>query len=129
MSGRILAGFLLVLLLMVAGAAEPTRVVQAEEILKKIELGQPVEYDNVIMEGDLDLRGLNLPRVPLKRTLYEKRSTQLPDYEVIVASPISITNSLIEGSVIFKGANFQRAANFGWTKFNPNLPKSSGAQV
>jgi len=50
------------LLMTIAGAAEPTRVVQAEEILKKIELGQPVEYDNVIVEGDLDLSRLNLPR-------------------------------------------------------------------
>ena len=70
MSLRILVGFLAVLLMMVAGAAEPTRVVQAEEILKKIELGQPVEYDNVIVEGDLDLSGLDLPRVPVKRTWY-----------------------------------------------------------
>ena len=51
LNGRILAGFLAVLLMIVAGAAEPTHVVQAEEILKKIELGQPVEYDNVTIVG------------------------------------------------------------------------------
>jgi len=72
LSGRILAGFLVVLLMMVAGAAEPSRVVQAEEILKNISLGLPVEYDNVIVEGDLNLTGPNLPRVPVKRTFIFK---------------------------------------------------------
>ena len=72
MSGRILAGFLAVLLMMVAGAAEPTRVVQAEEILKKIELGQPVEYDDVTVVGDLNLSSLNLQRLPVERTWDEK---------------------------------------------------------
>ena len=32
-------------------------VVQASEILAKIERGEPVEYDNVIVDGDLDLSG------------------------------------------------------------------------
>ena len=118
MSGRILAGFLAVLLMMVAGAAEPTRVVQAEEILKKIELGQPVEYDNVIVVGDLDLSGLNLTKVPVKRThMDETHHVGLPDYEIIVASPISITNSVIQGSVNLNGTAFQNATNFQGTKF------------
>jgi hypothetical protein len=99
LSGRILAGFLAVLLILaMPGAAEPTRVVQAVEILKKIELGQPVEYDNVTIVGDLDLSGLNLPKVPVERTEDEKY-WDLPDYGLVVSSPIVITNSVIKGSV------------------------------
>jgi hypothetical protein len=115
-SGRILAGFLAVLLMMVAGAAQPTRVVQAEEILKKIELGLPVEYDNVIVEGDLDLSELNLTRVPVERTEDEKYEG-LADYEVVVTSPIAIRKSLIKGSLNSDGANFKSKTDFYGTTF------------
>jgi hypothetical protein len=117
LSCRILAGFLAVLLMMVAGAAEPTRVVQAEEILKKIELGQPVDYDKVIIVGDLDLSGLDLPRVPLKRTWYQMNVLSIPDYEIVVTSSMSIRNSVIKNSVIIKSAVFQNKTEFTGTIF------------
>ena len=117
MSGRILAGFLAVLLMMVASAAEPSRVVQAEEILKKIELGQPVEYDNVIVEGELDLRGLNLTRMPVERVWYEEFLLGLPNYYVIVSSPITIRNSIIKSSVSLNGCVFQNEVKFLGTIF------------
>ena len=52
-----LALIILLLLLLPAGArdGEGMRVVPAQEILDKIERGEPVEYDHVIVEGDLDL--------------------------------------------------------------------------
>lgn len=112
MSGRILAGFLAVLLMMLAGAAEPTRVVQAEEILKKIELGQPVEYDNVTVVGDLDLSGLDLRRVNIKRTY-----SGLPNYQTLVISPIRITNSVIRDSIDFNATFFQNVTDFNGTRF------------
>jgi len=115
-SGRILAVFLAMLLMTIADAAEPTRVVQAEEILKKIELGQPVEYDNVIVEGDLDLSGLDLPRVPVKRTFIEKL-LRLPDYYTLVVSPIRLTNSVIRDSIDFNSTFFQNVMDFSGTRF------------
>ena len=102
--------------MMVAGAAEPTRVVQAEEILKKIELGQPVEYDNVIVEGDLDLRGLNLTMVAAKQSNLEK-FLGLPNFGILVISPISISNSLIKGSFSLNKTVFQDVTYFFGTKF------------
>lgn len=47
--------FIINLLCMTAEDPEGERleVVQAEKILAKIEKGEPVEYDNVIIEGDL----------------------------------------------------------------------------
>jgi hypothetical protein len=140
LSGRILAGFLVVLLMMVAGAAEPTRVVQAEEIRKKIELGQPVEYDNVIVEGDLDLSGLNLTKMKVKREGIQSKDHWLPKNETLVSSPIAIINSKIfdvidfkstrfqedilfsgtvfEGPVIMRGSNFYKLSEFDDTTFN-----------
>ena len=43
------------------GASDSRQAVQASEILAAIERGEPVEYDNVIVEGDLDLSGQDLP--------------------------------------------------------------------
>jgi len=34
-------------------------MIKAEEILEKIEKGKPVEYENVIIYGDLDLHSLD----------------------------------------------------------------------
>ena len=52
-----LALIILLVLLHPAGAREEEgmRVVPAQEILDRIERGEPVEYDHVIVEGDLDL--------------------------------------------------------------------------
>ncbi len=116
MSGRILAGFLAMLLMILAGAAETTRVVQAEEILKKIELGQPVEYDNVTVVGDINLSGLDLPKVPVQRSWLET-SMGLPDYEIPILSSINIANSVIEGSIDLNGTVFQNVALFNGTRF------------
>jgi len=46
-------------------------VIQASEILAKIERGEDVEYDDVIVEGDLDISGLELPTKHVERTNYE----------------------------------------------------------
>ncbi|MCK9441158.1 MAG: pentapeptide repeat-containing protein, partial [Methanothrix sp.] len=117
--GRILVLSLIALLFLpLAAQAEPSRVVPAEEILKKIEMGQPVEYDNVIIVGDLDVSALNLTKEPVQRTYYETFYLDLLDYEMIVASPISITNSRIEGSVNLNGTILQNVTSFQNTTFD-----------
>jgi len=55
----ILASILATLLLAVGvshGVLDSREVVQASEILAKIEIGEPVEYDNVIVEGIREMR-------------------------------------------------------------------------
>ena len=49
-------------------------VIQASEILAKIERGEDVEYDGVIVEGDLDISGLELPTEHMDRTEGEKQN-------------------------------------------------------
>jgi hypothetical protein len=128
------------LFLVQAVQAEPSKVVQAEEILKKIELGQPVQYDNVTIVGDLNISNLELLKVFVARTYVEKEYHSLTENAKLVVSPINITgclilgslnlngtvlqenltceNTKIEGSVYSTGAHFQQAASFYHTKFN-----------
>ncbi|MCR3884530.1 MAG: hypothetical protein NUK54_09175, partial [Methanothrix sp.] len=47
-------------------------VIQARDILAKIERGEDVEYDGVIVEGDLDITELELPTEYVYRTEDEK---------------------------------------------------------
>ena len=98
--GRILVLSLIALLfLALAVQAEPSRVVQAEEILKKIEMGEPVEYERVTIVGDLDISKLELPKVFVARTDEEKDYYSLTDNAKLVISPIKITDCLILGSL------------------------------
>jgi uncharacterized protein YjbI with pentapeptide repeats len=122
-SGRILVLSLIALLfLAMIAQGEPSRVVSSEEILKKIELGQPVEYDGCTIMGDLDLSGLNLTKVPVKKSLTQKGDMLLPDYGMLVVSPIIITNSIILGSVnlnciILQNVTSFRNTIFEWSAF------------
>ena len=43
--------------------SDPREVVQAGEILEKIERGEPVNYDHKIIEGDINIGNLKLPEV------------------------------------------------------------------
>lgn len=99
------------------------RIVQAEEILQKIEMAQPVQYDNVIVAGDLNIGDLKLPKVKIKSAFYVGRGEQ--DLK-LVASPITIANSIIHGPVNFKLTNFREILNFPNTRFE-NAVISTGA--
>ena len=74
-------------------AQEPgeRRVVQASEILEKIQKEVPVEYHDVIIEGDLDLTMLDLPEQRVERTGIEINVLGLAEIAKIVASRIQIT--------------------------------------
>jgi len=91
-------------------------VIQAREILDKIERGEDVEYDGVIIEGDLDISGLELRTEHVKRTDEEKEGGLLEDLGVF-SSQINITNSEIRGTVNFSDAHFEELINFGGSEF------------
>lgn len=78
-------------------------MVKAEEILEKIEKGRPVEYENVIIYGDLDLHRLDLPFNKAK--------------EKMVKSIIKIEYSVIKGDVFFDHASFSGLVDFDGTSF------------
>jgi len=81
-------------------------VVQASEILAKIERGEDVEYDGVIIEGDLDISGLDLLTERVRRTKHELQKGLFEELKVI-SSEIKIINSEIQG-VNFYNAYFQK---------------------
>jgi len=108
--------------LFLAAQAEAPRMVDAGEILKKIELGQPVDYQNVIVTGDLDLNRVAALSLPAQRTA-QKSSAGM----AVVASPISITNSIILNDVNFSSVILENVINFQGTKFN-DIAKFSDAQ-
>jgi hypothetical protein len=88
------------------------RVVQASEILEKIQKGEPVECDNVIIEGDLNLSELDLPTQHIERTEAQKKwvfpNLVLPDEAKLVVSSIKITNTKIDGMLNFANIIIQQ---------------------
>ncbi len=106
MSGKreILALCIIVFLFSIQSAeAEPSRIIDAGEILKKIEQGQPVEYNDVIVKGDLDLS---------RRGNMESSAGR-----VSINSPIQNANSVILGDVTIKKVVLEDAVDFNKTKF------------
>lgn len=121
--------------LTVYGADEASKCtiaeVQASEILFKIKNGIPVEYDHVIIKGDLDLSKLDLPITHINRTRYEIDYLGLSETQKIVTSHIRINDSVFDGFVDFGNmvlnntidlshSNFTKYAYFGGVTFNNN---------
>lgn len=78
-------------------------MIKADEILAKIEDGEPVEYENIIIYGDLDLHRLDLPLNKNKRK--------------IIKSIIKIEYSTIKGDVFFDRSSFSHLVDFDGTVF------------
>lgn len=105
-----------------AEGTEGLREVSASEILDKIKKGEPIEYDRIIIKGDLDIRILN-PEKSIKKFLVKapinKRFlfSSLINTKYLVSSSIKITNSQIDGDVYFSNTIFREPLNFEKTKF------------
>ncbi|HPE52390.1 MAG TPA: hypothetical protein PLS83_12925, partial [Methanothrix soehngenii] len=100
------------------GASDSREVVSAGEILAKIEQGELVEYEGVIVEGDWNLSELGLPTEHVDRTAYESRVLGLAEETWSVESAINITNSEIRGEVTSSNTIFQKPIDFGNTEFS-----------
>lgn len=113
-------------------SSDPRPVIQASEILAKIERGEDVEYDYPVkIEGDLDLSRLDLRTEHVDRTELEVKRGLSDDIKV-VRSQIIITNSEIQGHVnfgnacfkakiIFRGVEFGRDVNFQGAGFEREI--------
>lgn len=115
-----LALILFLMLLHPAGAkdGEGMRVVPAQEILDKIERGEPVEYDHVIVEGDLDLRKVDLPKQRVNRTDFQIEVLALSQYVMLVSSSIRLYDSEINGNISFSNARFINPVDFSDSHLN-----------
>lgn len=83
--------------------ADSLLMIKADEILEKIEDGKPVEYENIIIFGDLDLSRLDLPEGKNRKKIIE--------------SIIKIEYSVIKGDVFFGRAIFSKLVDFDGTVF------------
>ncbi len=89
------------------GASEDSREeVQASEILAAIERGEPVDYDGVIVEGDLDLSRRTLGPVHFNETEFR--------------GLVDFMGTDFAGDAWFSGAEFSRYAKFEEAKFSNN---------
>ena len=79
--------------------------ISAKEILGKIERGEPVEYNGVIIKGDPGLNNLLLEG----------------DEKFLIKFPIKIINSYIDCILNFSKANFKGSFNFQSTVFGRNV--------
>jgi len=92
--------------------------VYAREILDKIEAGKSVEYYNTIIDGNLDLNELNLPKKHIVRKNLEIESIGVSEEVKIVKSPIIIKDCLIRGSLDFGDGLFLGEIDFCGTTFD-----------
>jgi uncharacterized protein YjbI with pentapeptide repeats len=89
-------------------------MIKAEEILEKIEKGLPVEYENIIIYGDLDLHRLDIPLNKKKQKII--RSIIKIEYSLIKGD-VFFDHSAFSGLVDFDGTTFTKAANFSDSVF------------
>jgi hypothetical protein len=94
--------------------------IPAQEILEKIKEGEPINYDNVTIIGDLNLSQLGLGTKYIERTPYEAVYLSLSEKACIVPVPIKISNSIILGDLYFNNTIFYGTVVFNETKFNGN---------
>ncbi len=89
-------------------------MIKAEEVLEKIEKGKPVEYENVIIYGDLDLHQLDLAFT--KNKLKIIKSIIKIEYSVIKGD-VFFDHAAFSGLVDFDGTSFTKSANFSGSHF------------
>ncbi|OPY52249.1 MAG: hypothetical protein A4E49_01909 [Methanosaeta sp. PtaU1.Bin112] len=106
---------------MVEGSDLP--VIEASEILERIEHGEPVIYEHVAIAGDIDLSRLDLPFI------HNERSGDMSTLAHVLASRIEIRNSDFLGRINFvnsifrepldlSGSTFRQEASFKWATFD-----------
>ena len=86
-------------------------VIEAREILERIEQGEPVIYDHVAIAGDIDLSRLDLPFV------HNERSRDMSALTHVIASHIEIRNSDLLGRVNFVNSLFREPLDLSGSTF------------
>lgn len=112
--GKVAKNILLVLVLFIFiltilpqnALGEENKQVNASEILGNITRGEPVEYTDCIIIGDLNISKINLSTIKVGGKNLK-----------IVNSSFSIKNSTVKGNVNFQNCYFTKSVNFAETTF------------
>jgi len=113
----IIIEFLIFLQYNVVALEEQSQIVDARQILGAIGRGEAIFLNNVYVQGNLDLSGINLVKK-------EVPSTEFIEYlggrgsMRVVNSSILIENSTINGNIYFNNTIFDKNIYFENTKFN-----------
>ena len=92
------------------GSSEvPTIEINASEILAKIQEGQEVEYDHIIVRGDLDLS---------RKRLRKNITAPIRINDSIFYGSVSFHDTTLEKSINLSGSNFTRDAYFIGSRFS-----------
>jgi len=118
---RPIFGLMLLILFIIAaakGASIPLKEVSAEEVIGKINRSEPVEYDHVIIKGDLSIEKANLQKKKVELISLGPYPGVIPLYAPVVNSSIRINDSYIDGPTDFESSIFKGEVNFEKTEFN-----------
>ena len=97
------------------GESSGLKEVPASEIIAKIEKGEAIEYDHVIIRGDLDTSKLSLPKDENGRLTI---STKITIENSIICDKISFDKVNFLQVVKFKEAIFEKDVSFWDSKFS-----------
>ncbi|HSD56789.1 MAG TPA: pentapeptide repeat-containing protein [Methanotrichaceae archaeon] len=96
------------------GAEEPLQKVSAAEIVSKIQSGEPVEYQNVSVDGYLDLSGLDVKQaIKITDSNFNATNFEGTTFE----EPLDLRGSTFQENVSFVRTHFLGDCNFGETRF------------
>lgn len=121
-----LALMLALVVITVAEGVEYKEIVNASQILTNISQGGPVEYNHVIVKGNLSLSNLQgLPTKHIVRSNFESMFLGASEYIRIITFPIRITDSIIDGPVNFNNTLLENITDFTGSTFNSSADFSA----
>ena len=92
-------------------------VVQASEILEKIERGEPVNYVNKVIEGNLSIRDPKHLDVSWRNI----RSSRIAIRNCLIKDKVDFSNTQFNDSVSFSGSTFYGKSDFKGAQFNKDV--------
>ncbi len=96
------------------GAQEPLQTIDAGEIIAKVHSGEPVDYQNISVEGYLDLSGLDIKQ-PIRIIDSQFRAANFEG--TTFQEPLDLHGSTFQENVSFMRARFLGDSNFEDTRF------------
>jgi hypothetical protein len=114
---QILALILGIILISVAqGAIESSKIVYASDVTEKIKAGQPVDFDNCTIVGDLNLGEIKIEKpVQFKHTLFQN---SVNFNSATFNGTAYFWDSTFNSYAYFIGSRFNRDASFWGSSFN-----------
>ena len=106
----ILVGLVLIFCTPLKALGESETVVAADDIMIKMRLGLPVEYENTVIKGNLTSDRLGMTAKQILRIPFEVKMPQSKQMQV--NSSVVIKNSIICGRVDFNNTQFHKQVRF-----------------